>query len=233
LYDIALTLDESSLLVLTDTKLLFVDPQTMGTTKTVDLPPTLSGNSRQLAVMNNGLVIIQALGKAYSLRDDAFVTVAGLISDGGIAASRDGSRAIFGTPINPPSSDAYRYYEASTGKVVISATKDHYARGTYSRHAERAFVNSLLVNVDLASLGTLTITSHAGDLSPEGNRAYGLDLSTNPYRLRIFDVTGTFTELAPISLTAVNTGIGRIATDPRGSFVFVVTEGKFVVVDVR
>ena len=95
-FDIALTPDESTLLVLTDTQLLLVNPQEMTTTKTVDLPAPVSGQSRQLAVMNNGLVIIQALGKAYSLRTDSFVSVAGLISDGGISASRDGSRAIFG-----------------------------------------------------------------------------------------------------------------------------------------
>ena len=90
------------------------------------------------------------------------------------------------------------------------------------------------MNADLVSLGTLLIGSHAGDLSPDGNRAYGLETLTTPYSLRIFDVTGgTFTELAPISLTGVNTGIGRVATDPGGDFVFVVTEGKFVVVDVR
>ena len=86
------------MLVLTATELSLVDPQTMATSRTVTLPATVTGQSRQLAVMNNGLVIIQGLGKAYSLRDDTFVTVAGLISNGGIAASRDGSRAIFGAP---------------------------------------------------------------------------------------------------------------------------------------
>src|SRR6266571_3564256 len=235
LFDIALTPDESSLLVLTATQLLLVDPQTMATTKTVTLPATVSGISRQLAVMNNGLVIIHSLAKAYSLHADNFVTISGIsIANGGIQASRDGSRAIFGAPVND-GSVAYRYYDASTGNVVVSATTEFYGRGAYSRHAERAFASDVLVDTNLAKLGTLAITSDAGDISPDGNRVYGLNLSTNPYQLRIFDVSGAspFTELTPISLTGISIGIGRIATDPRGSFVFAITEGKFVVVDVR
>src|SRR6266568_90408 len=234
LFDIALTPDESSLLVLTATQLLLVDPQTMATTKTVTLPATVSGISRQLAVMNNGLVIIHSLAKAYSLHADNFVTISGIsIANGGIQASRDGSRAIFGAPVND-SSVAYRYYDASTGNVVISTTFQHYARGTYSRHAEKAFVNSLVVGADLAFLGTLAITSATGDLRPDGNRAYGLDFSINPYQLRVFDVSvAPLTELTPISITGVSTGLARVAAEPRGSFVIVVGEGKFVVVDVR
>ena len=54
-----------------------------------------------VAVMNNGLVIIHSLNKAYSLRTDDFVMVSGLsITDSGIQASRDGSRGIFGAPVN-------------------------------------------------------------------------------------------------------------------------------------
>jgi hypothetical protein len=233
LFDIALSPDESTLLVLTATQLLLVDPQTMQTTKPpITLPPTALGQSRQLAVMNNGLVIIHALGQAYSLRGDNFVPITGLVSDGGIAASRDGSRAIFGEPSNNHDV-AYRYYDASTGKVFISATSQFYARGAYTRHAERAFVSNRVVGDDLASLGTLEITSDTGDIGPDGNRAYGLNTSTNPYRLRVFDVS-TLTELAPIDITNVGTGAGiaRAAADPSGSFVFVISEGKFAVVAV-
>jgi hypothetical protein len=202
----------------------------VATTKTVNLPAAFSGSSRQLAVMNNGLVIIQALGQAYSLRADAFVPVSGLVSDGGIAASRDGSRAIFGEPTNS-GTVAYRYYDASTGNVVISATNEHYARGLYDRHAQKAFVNSLLVDANLASIGTLAIASHSGDLRPDGNRAYGMDFSTNPYQVRVFDVSGAapFTELTPLTVTGMNAGIARLAADPRGNSVIVIGEGKFVV----
>lgn len=236
LYDIALTPDESSLIVLTDAQLLLVNPSTMATTKTVPLPSTFSGISRQLAVMNNGLVIIHALNKAYSLRTDSFVPISGLISNGGIQASRDGSRAIFGTPINPPFSDAYRYYDASTGTVVISGTNQHYASGAYSRHAEKALVNNLVVDASLALFGTsLPIFSSAADISPDGNRVYGLDFGTNatPPPLRAFNVSGTsFTELTPISLTGLS-GLAQVAFDPRGNALFVVSEGKFFVLDLR
>ncbi|MGB5080763.1 MAG: IPT/TIG domain-containing protein [Burkholderiales bacterium] len=233
LFDIALSPDESTLLVLTATQLLLVDPQTMTTTKTVTLPATVSGISRQLAVMNNGLVIIHALGKAYSLRADSFVPIAGLISTGGISASRDGSRAIFGEPINPPSSEAYRYYDASTGSVVVSTTFEHYSRGAYTRHAERALVNNLLVDANLAVLGSLPIFSSGADLRADGNRAYGLDFSVSPSPLRIFDLSGAspFVELAPVALGI--TTAARVAADPRGNAVFVISEGKFFVVDVR
>jgi hypothetical protein len=229
LFDIALSPDESTLLVLTETQLLLVNPQDMTTTRTVDLPAAVSGQSRQLAVMNDGLVIIQFLRKAYSLRADNFVTVAGLISDGGISASRDGSRAIFGEPSNGHDV-AYRYYDASTGNVVISATLDHYLRGAYSRHAEKALVNNLLVDANLAVLGLLPISSSTGALRADGNRAYGLDSAG---ALRIFDVSGPppFAELAPVALGV--TTAARVATDPRGNAVFVISEGKFFVVDVR
>jgi hypothetical protein len=232
LYDIALTPDESSLIVLTDTQLLLVDPLTMATSKTVSLPATFSGISRQLAVMNNGLVIIQALiGKAYSLRTGLFVDVNGLsVASGGIQASRDGSRAIFGAPVND-GTVAYRYYDASTGNVVISATSEHYQSGAYSRHAERAFVNGFFLDANLAKLGTFAtgITSISGDISPAGNRIYSVDFSgSSPYPLRIFDVTSnTSTELTPISTGS--TKIGQVAADPHGGFVFFVGEDKFVV----
>jgi hypothetical protein len=233
LYDIALTPDESSLIVLTDTQLLLVNPLTMMTTKIVNLPAAFSGISRQLAVMNNGLVIIQALfGKAYSLRTDSFVTVSGLnVADGGIQASRDGSRAIFGVPTNS-GSEPYRYYDASTGSIFVSATKEHYSSGAYSRHAERAFVNSFLLDTNLAKLGTLAVASTSGDIGPDGNRVYGVDFSgTAPFPLRIFDVSGITTELTPRSTGS--SGIGQVAVDPRGQFVFFVGEDKFVVFDVH
>ena len=82
-------------------------------------------------------------------------------------------------------------------------------------------------------MGTLAITSAAGDISPDGNRVYGIDFSTNPYQLRVLDVSGPFTELTPLSITGVNTGIARSAVDPRGNAVFVVSEGGFFVFDVH
>jgi hypothetical protein len=240
LFDIALSPDESTLLVLTASQLLLVDPQTMTTTKTIALPGTPSGLARQLAVMNNGLAIIQSLDKAYSLRTDAFVTISGLTvggpfsSDppGGIQASRDGSRAIFGAPVNQ-FAVPYRYYDATTGTVVFSPTSGFYARGSYSRHATEAFVSNLLLNVDLSSLGTLALTSDTGEISPDGNRIYAVDLSVDPYQLRVFDVSRAITELTPISITGVNTGIARAAVDPRGNAVFVVAENGFFVFDVH
>jgi len=50
--------------------------------------------------------------------------------------------------------------------------------------------------------------------------------------LRIFDVSGAFAELTPVDITGVSAGVARAAADPRGNAVFVISEGKFAVVDV-
>ena len=51
--------------------------------------------------------------------------------------------------------------------------------------------------------------------------------------MRVFDVSGDspFVELAPVPLDV--TTAARVAMDPRGNAVFVISEGKFFVVDVH
>lgn len=232
LYDIAITPDESTLIVLTETQLLMVDPLTMVTTKTVDLPWHVAGISRELAVMNNGLVLIDTLQKAYSMHSDSFIPIDGLIYHGGIESSRDGSRAIFGEITNTGAT-AYRYYDSSTGNVVVSNTFEYYVAGAYSRHAERALVVNMIVDSNLALRGSLPNSISSGDLAPDGNRAYSLDLTTNPIQLRSFDVsTAPFVERLPATPLVGVFGLARLAVDPRGKHVIVISESKFIVVNI-
>ena len=231
LYDIALSPDESKLIVLTNGQLLIVNPQSMVTLEVINLSNFPGGTSRELAVLNNGLVIIGSMGSAYDLVTKTFVLIDNLASDQ-MEASRDGSRAMNGASTN---SGAYRYFDATTGSVVITNTFQHFSRGSYSRHATRAFVNGNLFDKDLVLLGALpnAVVSHSGVVSPDGTRLYGIDLgiTNNTNNLRTFDITGLapFTELAPASVPI--TGIARMEVDPRGNAVFVIDDASFRVID--
>jgi hypothetical protein len=231
LIDIALSPDESKLIVLTTSLLMIVDPQTMATLKTVTLPDSATGVSRQLAVLNSGLVIIGGLKRAYDLFADNFVVVDNLAAEE-IEASRDGSRAMNGAPTNG-GNVAYRYFDAGTASTVLTNTFEHFAYARYSRHATRGFVNSNVLDKNLAVLGTLPLTSFASTVSPDGTRVYGVDptSTTNPRNFRIFDISGPapFTELTPIPITI--TGGPMVEPDPRGNAVFVIDEANFIVVD--
>jgi hypothetical protein len=229
LYGVAFSPGENSLLVLTRTDLRIVDPSTMTTQETISLPFNVGATARQMAVTNDGLVLIAALDQAYSLRERRFLSIPGLSGGGvGIAGSRDGSRAFFGSA-NFPETFPYRYYDASTGKIVVSQTRNHYSRGVYTRHAERALTNSYLLDGSLKMLALLAVDSHTGDLSPEGERAYGHEAG----KLRIWDVSDP-QQLR--ELPAIDVGrddLARVATHPHGGFVFVAGQTQFHVIDMR
>lgn len=230
LYTIALGPDETSLFVLTKQDLRVVDPISMQTLQTIALPSSISGSVRELGITNDGLVIIDALHKAYSLIDQRFVDLPGVGMGNGLASSRDGSRVFFGEATNS-GNVPYRYYDATDGKIVLSTNCNHYSRGTYSRHAERAMTNSYLLDGSLAMLmNALPVSSHVGDLSPDGKRVYGFDAG----KLRIFDVSNPqhLAELTPVDLETKDTN-ARSATHPHGSFVFVAAQHGLHVVDVR
>jgi hypothetical protein len=231
LYDFAFSPDESQLIVLTSTDVLLVDPATMATIQSYPVPFQFGGSSRQLAVLNSGVVIIDDLRRGFSLRSRQFVEVPDYLPGGGLATSIDGSRAMFGSPTN--SGDVpYGYLDASSGAIYTSQTRQHYARGIYSRHAEAGFTNNYVLNADLELLGTLAVASHSGDLSPDGTRAYGLDYAAGV--LRVFDITGPepFAEILPAyaapGIDAYNGG--RVAIDPSGRAIFVVSVTDFTVI---
>jgi hypothetical protein len=229
LVDIALSPDESELLVLTSTELLRLDPVSMAVTGAITFAESPVQTSRAMAVTNSGQVLVYHLRGALSLRTGTFRQMQGLVDvSAGLDASRDGSRVMMGKADNPGA--PYRYYDSITDEFITASTLGIYGRGAATRHAQKAFVSDRVLDQNLATVGTLPIGSFGGDISPDGLRAYGLDLDT--HRLRTFDLTtAPFTELAPIQLTDM--GAARVAVDPRGNAVFVVGEAKFIVVDVR
>jgi hypothetical protein len=233
LVDIGLSPDESILLVLTATQLLQLDPVTMNpVAPAVTVPnPGAVGLSHEMAVLNNGLVILAYQGAAYDLVAKAFIPITGLASED-IQASRDGSRAINGQATNS-GNVAYRYFDASTNTIVVSNTFQHYSRGDYSRHATKAVVNTYVLDQNLAMIGTVPIPSYSGDLSPDGSRFYGLDI--NLKELRSFDLTTAgFPEGTPIPVPdIVSLGYEQMALDPRGNAAIVIDQTKFIVVDLR
>jgi hypothetical protein len=232
LVDIALSPDESELIVLTSQQLFIVDPKTMLTLESVTLPDAATGGSRQLAVVNSGLVLIGSLQRAYDLVTKTFTDPIPNLASEQLEASRDGSRAMNGTPTNG-GNVALRYFDASTGNVVLTNTFEYFAGGHYSRHADRAFVSPNVLKKDLGVLGTLPLQALTASISPDGTRVYGVDLgtSTNPKNFRTFDITGAspFTELSPIPISI--TGIVTVEPDPRGNAVFVIDDANFRVVD--
>lgn len=233
LWDAVLAPDESTLAVLTTSDLLLVDPVTLDTTRTIPLPGALSGTSSQLAVTNDGLVMVQTLRKAWSLRDEGWVSMPFLDYGLGLGASADGSRVIWGEATNG-SDVPYRFYDAATGLRTISATRQHYSRGKVSRHAERSIVNSYVLDHDLALLWSgLPVSSHVGDLSPDGRWACGYDAAANRVRCFDLDTPPPYLERAAITPAAAPGGVTRAVMDPAGDFLFLVGEQRLVVVDVR
>lgn len=230
LYDIALSPDERWLVVLTSTSLLLVDPLTMATNATIPLPGTPGGTYRQLAVMNDGLVIIPGLARGYSLHDGTFVSLPGTDLGSGMVASRDGSRGFFGRAVNDGST-AYRYFDASTRQIVLSSVFEHYAWGRLSRHAERAMANTFLLDSSLAKIATSPTGSWSSDLSPDGQRIYGLSTTANELRRVDASNPSALVELAAIPIPAG--ARGRVATDPHGDYVYALGSSRFEVVDVR
>ena len=226
LFDFAFSPDESLLLVLTASDLRIVDPESMQTLDTYPLPRSPDGFARQLGVLNNGLVFIEGAHLVFSLRTRTWVDFPLYQTDGGMMASRDGSRALIGQ-----SGSAYSYIDASTNAIVVSPnSQPFYCCGVISRHGSVALINEYVLDVDGDVLGTLPTTGFVGDLSPDGRRAYGHDFQSGA--LRSFDLTTgpPFTELTPIMYPPQIAGdIGLIAVDPAGRVVFKITENYFVV----
>ena len=230
LLDIALTTDESLLVVLTSSQLLLVDPVTMTTTKTVALPQTAGGYQRDVAVTNNGLIIIQSIGSAYSLSSNTFTAIPGVGGGAFITASRDGSRAIFGSAAGV--TQPFQYFNTSTNAIFTSTTAGQMQLPGYSRHAERAYVTTLILDANLSTIGTVNQPSYSGDISPDGNTAFALDYPANSnVDLHKYDLTKSpFVESVQTLGTVSALGIGRIAVDPRGNALYVLSEKSFQVI---
>lgn len=225
LFDFALSPDESLLIVLTESDLRIVDPGSMQTLDTYPLPHGFGGIARQLGVLNNGLVIIDAAHLVFSLRTRDFVDFPFVDSDGGMMVSLDGSRAVVGRSGAP-----YSYIDASTNTIVTAPTNHpFYCCGAISRHGSVVLINQYAMSVGGPMYGDLPTTGFVGDLSPSGHRAYGHDFQSGA--LRIFELP-QIAELTPIQYPPqVSSQIGRIALDPAGRVAFKITDNYFVVTE--
>jgi len=227
LFDLALSPDESLLIVLTASDLRLVDPASMQTLNTYPVTRAIGGFARELGVLNNGLVIIDAAHLAFSLVTRSWVDFPYYETSGGMMTSLDGSRAVIGA-----SGSQYLYIDASTNTIVTPPNSQaFYCCSSISRHGTVALLNQYVLDVDGDVLGALPTTGFVGDFSPDGKLAYGHDWHTGS--LRRFDLsTSPFTELTPIPYPPQIAGeIGWIATDPAGRFVFKITEQYFVVTE--
>jgi hypothetical protein len=229
LHDIALSPDESQLIVLTRDDLRIVDPATLNTLATYAMPRSVGGIARQLAVLNNGVVIVDEAQLAFSLRTRTFVDLP-LNSGGGVAASLDGSRAIYGRAATY-GDRGYGYLDASTMDAVMTNTNEQYSSGILSRHATTGFMSSYVLDANLAIVGQLPFSSNSGDLSPDGRSAWGVDFSTGT--LRGFDLTGPapYAEFPAIPVAPQLAGrVARLIIDPSGKVSYLLGERYLQVV---
>jgi hypothetical protein len=228
LYDIALTPDESKLIILTSGQLQLADPSTMlaEAEDTFDLPSFAGGTTHQLAVAGDGLVFIGDSTQVFSLRSRTFVSApSGYVLGRAPAASADGSRVLL-----PFGGGAAQIYTPATDAITTTSVVAADPRASLSRHAAAAFSGGTVLDADLSERGTLALPW--GALSPDGTRLYYADLDTSD--VRVFDVTADAPfgeELPAIDVPGVpNASVARLAVDPRGQHVFYVTEQKFVVI---
>jgi hypothetical protein len=239
LIDIALSLDESRLFVLTSDKLLAVDPVTMAAIGSpVSLPALVDGAARQLAATNDGLVVIDSLKQGLDLRTGKFVPVGlnTILGGLGIASSADGSRLMFGEDGLTPYDGTVPlgYYDASLGTVVLSSTFEQFSGGFYDRHADRA-LTSFLLDGDLSEIQQLppppALRLPDGKLSPDGKLAYFIDFGAG--ELHTWDAVANPPTELPVRSTAVFASRASWALDAYGATAFVVGASAFIVIDLR
>jgi hypothetical protein len=230
LYDIALTPDESRLIVLEDGRLYLADPVTMiaAPEDIFDVPNFSGGISRQLAVAGDGLVFISDSTKAFSLITRTFVDAPYFYTLGRApSASADGSRVLM-TRTN--GNDPMQAYYPATGTITTSSTVASDVLVSQDRHAATAYVAGTVFNADLSVRGTLVVGP--GEASPDGTRLYNPDLGASD--VRVFDITANppfGEELAAIDVPGVpNNTVARVVVDPRGRHLYYVTDRKFVVI---
>jgi len=230
LFDIALTSDESRLIVLEDGRLYLADPVTMlaAPEDRFDVPGFSGGISRQLAVAGDGLVLIGDSRKAFSLITRTFVDApTGYMPGRGPTASADGSRVLM-TFTN--SSDPIQVYRPSTGAITAASASASDPLTSLDRHASTAFVNGAVFNADFSVRGQVPVWP--GEVSPDGKRLYHPDV--NLWNVRVFDITPGQPfgeELTAIAVPGISNALAaRAVIDPRGKHLYYVTDQKFVVI---
>jgi hypothetical protein len=229
LLDIAMSPDGTELLVLSLSKLYRVDPVTLATNSSTDLPAGAQlGNARQLAVANDGKVIIRDLKKTYSLITNSFSPLSFPTPTVGIDMSPDGSRAAMGEATNQ-GDVPLSYYNASTGTIQVTTAFQYYSPGSFSRTASKLLSGNIVRDSNFSVIGELPVLADV--LSPDGNRVYVYDYSLK--KVHVFDVSGggpSFPELASITQPPSDyPGVNRAALSLDSQTLFLVGEAKFIV----
>lgn len=236
LYDIAMSPDGRELLVLTETHLHRLDPVSLFIQGSAELPERLSGSASQLAVANDGQVLVLGLNRRYSLLNNAF-TALPMFGMAGIDISADGSRAVMGAATN--SGDVpLSYYDAGTGAVLSTNAFQYYASGSLSRSGSKLVAGSFVRDSGFSVFGELRNNglALAGDvIDPSGSTVYSYAGISEPWQLnaaiRVFDARASaavLPELSSITL-ADSPGRARLLVSQDGRTLFVVGDERFVV----
>jgi hypothetical protein len=236
LSDTAMSTDGRYLLVMTMSKLHIADPVTMDIIRSVDLPTLANGVDQQLAVMNDGTVIIQGAQSAYSLVTDSlspwnqpnqqYLNVTGISS-----ASLDGSRAVIATQSSPP--QLFYYHDASTNSIVSTSVQQNVDAGRLNRDGTKYLAGTGLFDGNFAFLGSIYPSggpySFTKSISPDGTRAY--TYTDLPPRVHTLDTSIAQDPLVLISsLDLVDDPVAPVTlVGLDGKALFLVGRNRFVV----
>jgi hypothetical protein len=231
LFDFALSPDGKDLLVLTTSTLYILDPVTLNVVLGVNLSRPTNGYLQELAVMNNGDVLIVSSGLVYSLPRKSFRNLT--LGGGGIAASLDGSRAYFGFFNSPDIAN----YNASTGLVSSAVPRQQFVAARVNRDGARLLTSGILYNSNLSAIGrnnsNFAFLADADSLSPDGTRVYEYEYGSTPTKIHVLDGTtvtnpNQLNELSTIPL-ADNPGVAHSIVSLDGKALFIVGDQKFIV----
>jgi hypothetical protein len=193
----------------------------------VNLSNFPGGTASQLAVANDGKVIIRSANQVYSLLDGTFSPLQ-FPSAIGIDMSPDGSRATMGDASESPLS----FYDSSTGTVQPTTAIQYYSPGSLSRTATKFVSGQFVRNADFSLFGELRDGNDVifGDtLAPNGERVYTFNYS--PVQVKVFDVRVASPTL-PVTSTitpTVNPGAVRMRVSLDSRTLFILGESQFIV----
>lgn len=229
LFDIAMSPDGKELLVVSSDTLYHVNPETMETIKTVDLPFQINGSSGQVATLNTGELMFVENRQVYSLIDGTFSASPNQGRVVGISVSPDKGFAVTGDT-NNPDINPLRFYNTELGSWVNTTSGTyHNGRSTHQRHGEVSLISSMLYDKHLNLLGEMPVASDSAVMSPDGRYVYALNyLAKN---IQVFDISipAAYVELAPIEISYP--GVARLAISLDGNNLFLVGEDLLVVKD--
>lgn len=203
LQDAGLSTDGTQLVAVSDGAVRVLDPSSLTQTQQIAFGTTTSSvHLRQITFANNGKALLATgiYGSGFTplyLYDMLETTVtpiqassyfAGTANFAPLGGSSDGARIVFGDSGVSPAQPV-RYYNASTGTLIVTGTARNVSRVVLDRDATRVVLNQTEVfDSNLAYLGSLPSTTGAVVLSPNGTIAYTYDGLSG--QIRKFDLNG-------------------------------------------